>query len=171
MTSGDFQFMKEMGIAPCHLNDPFPISLPLPPRPAIPTLSKKDACWLQNLWVTWEQDPEPGFEPPESLREYLACYPDGIRRAVGETAKCLGLALSDDDLDDLAQDIVVMLLDFSTDLEDVVEMYPFYSPVRPGERRSAHFHDYIRLRVMACVQTLLEQELPSRRNWRSPLDF
>jgi hypothetical protein len=61
------------------------------------------------------------------------------------------------DLDDLAQDVIVMFLDFSADLEDIFEMYPLHPPMRPGGSRSAHFHEYIRHRVRATV--LSEHEL------------
>jgi hypothetical protein len=80
-------------------------------------------------------------------------------------AKHLELSLSDDNLDDLAQDIILMFLDFAVDLEDIVEMYPLHPPMHPGGCRSAHFHAYIRHRVKAGVMALLEHTLPSRRNW------
>jgi hypothetical protein len=63
-----------------------------------------------NLGVTWEHEPELGFVPPRCLWEYLSGYPNGIREAVGEAVKSLEVSLSDDDLDDLAQDIVAMFL-------------------------------------------------------------
>jgi len=154
MTYGDRKFMMEVGIEPCTLDDRFPRPLPppLPPGPVIPSLTEKDACWLLNLGVRWEREPEPDFIPPKSLREYLARYPNGIREAVREAAKELEADLRNFyDLDDLAQDVVVMLLDSSTDLEDVVEMYATCPPPRPGRCRSQHFHLYIRLRVRAAV--------------------
>ena len=49
----------------------------------IPYLTQKDACWLGKLKVMWEEDPEPGFVPPKSVREYLTSYPNGMRRAAG----------------------------------------------------------------------------------------
>jgi len=53
LTNGDRQFMTEVGIEPCALDDPFPGSLPpsLPPGPVIPALAEKDARWLLNLGV------------------------------------------------------------------------------------------------------------------------
>jgi hypothetical protein len=106
--------------------------------------------------VVWEQDPEPGFVPPGTLREY---YPTGIREAVREAAKELGIAVLGDGLGALARDIVQMFVDFvAADLEDVAAMYPFHEPVRPGACRSAQFHDYMRLRVMACVRVMLQSE-------------
>jgi hypothetical protein len=134
MTHGDRKFMMEVGLEPCTLDDPFPHSLPplLPPEPLIPSLTEKDACWLQNLGVMWEHEPEPDFIPPKNLREYLARYPNGIKEAVEVAAKRLGLDLSDDDLDDLAQDAIVMFLDFAaTGLGDIFDMYPFRPPMRP----------------------------------------
>jgi len=91
MTYGDRKFMMEVGIEPCTLYDPFPGSLPppLPPGPVIPYPTEKDACWLLNLGVLWEQEPEPGFEPPKSVREYLARYPNGMREAVEAAARSL----------------------------------------------------------------------------------
>ncbi len=155
MSHSDGQFMKEMGIEPCHLDDPVPRPLPppLPPGPVIPKLTEKDACWLLNLGVMWEREPEPDFMPPKSLREYLARYPNGIREAVGEVAKELEADLRNYyDLDDLAQDIVVMFLELlEEDLEDIVEMYVTCPPPRPGRCRLQHFHLYIRLRVRAAV--------------------
>ncbi len=131
----------------------------LPPGPLIPSLTEKDARWLLNLGVMWEREPEPDFMPPKSLREYLVRYPKGIREAVGEVAKELEADLRNFyDLDDLAQDIVVMFLELlEEDLEDIVEMYPLQPPMRRGGCRSAHFHEYIRLRVRAAV--LSEHEL------------
>ncbi len=162
MTHGDRKFMMEVGIEPCTLDDPFPHSFPplLPPGPVIPSLTEKDACWLLNLGVRWEPEPEPDFMPPKSLQEYLARYPHGIREAAGEAAKRLGLDLSNDDLNDLGQDIVVMFLDSSTDLEDVVKMYATCLPPRPGKCRSAHFHHYIKFRVRAALRTLLRNREP-----------
>ena len=59
-------------------------------------------------------------------------YPNGIKEAVEVAAKRLGLDLSDDDLDDLAQDAIVMFLDFAaTGLGDIFDMYPFRPPMRP----------------------------------------
>jgi len=164
LTFGDIKFLKEVGIEPRVLDDPFPRPLPppLPPGPVIPALTKQDARGLLSLGVAWEHEPEPDFIPPRTLREYLTRCPTGIREAMGEAAKELGIALPGGGLDDLAQDIVVMFLDFAVDLEDIVEMYPFHPPVRPGERRSAHFNDYIRLRVRLGVETLLKHDLPSR---------
>jgi hypothetical protein len=116
-------------------------------------LTEKDACWILNLGVTWEHEPELGFVPPRCLWEYLSGYPNGIREAVGEVADELGLALPDGGLDGLAQDIVLMFLDFSTDLEDIFEMYPLHPPMRPGGCRSQHFHHYLKLRVRAAILT------------------
>lgn len=77
----------------------------------------------------WEDDPQPGFVPPKSLREFSGRYPNGMRRAVGEAAKRLGLDLSNDEM---AQDLIVMSLDFAANgLEDIFEMYPFRPPMRP----------------------------------------
>ncbi len=170
MTYGDGQFLREMGIEPCLLDDPFPRPLPprLPPGPLIPSLTEKDARWLLNLGVMWEREPEPDFISPTSLREYLVRYPNGIREAVEVAAKRLGLDLLDDDLDDLAQDIVAMFLDSSTDLEDVVEMYVTCPPPRPGRCRSQHFHHYLKLRVRAAMLTLLRDRVPRPGDFRYP---
>lgn len=166
MTSGDFQFMKEIGIEPSGSDDPSPIPLPPlpPPEAPIPKLTEEDARWLQDLTVAWEQDPEPGFIPPKTLREYLVRFPQGVREAVGEVAKELGVALPDGSLDDLAQEITQMFLDFvAADLEDVVAMFPFDKSFRPGagENGSAKFQRYVRFRVKAAVQALLNLD-PSR---------
>ena len=168
MTYGDGQFLREMGIDPCLLADPFPRPLPppIPPGPVIPSLTEKDACWLLNLGVMWEQEPEPDFIPPKCLREYLSGYPNGIREAVGEAVKSLEVSLSDNDLDDLAQDIVAMFLEFSQDLEDIVEMYPLRPPMRPGRCRSAYFHHYLKLRVRAAMLTLLRDRVPRPGDFR-----
>jgi hypothetical protein len=168
MTHGDRKFMMEVGIEPCTLDDPFPRPLPspLPPGPLMPRLTEKDACWLLNLGVMWEREPEPDFMPPKSLREYLARYPTGIREAVEVAAKRLGLDLPDDDLDDLGQDIVVVFLESSTDLEDVVEMHVTCPPPRPGRCRSQHFHHYLKLRVRAAMLTLLRDRVPRPGDFR-----
>jgi hypothetical protein len=69
------------------------------------------------------------------------------------------------DLSDLAQDIVQMFLDFAAlDLEDIVAMYQFHRPVRPGGCRSVRFHAYIRLRAAACVPFALRHDPPGQRN-------
>jgi len=168
MTDGDFQFMKEIGIEPSGLDDPFPTSLP-PPPPAeapIPKLTEEDARWLLNLGVVWGHEVEPEFGPPKTLREYLGRFPTGIREAVGEVANELGLALPDGGLDDLAQEITQMFLDFlEADLEDVVELYGFYKSMRPGLCGVGGFHAYIRFRVAACVPVVLRDEPPGQRNW------
>lgn len=79
MISSDTQFLKEVGIEPCDLDDSFPSSLspPLPPEALFPKVREKDAHWLLELGVIWEQEPEPGFQPLKSLREYLTRYPNG----------------------------------------------------------------------------------------------
>jgi hypothetical protein len=172
MTSGDIQFMKEMGLDPWSVDGPFPRPLPPPPHPeaTIPKLTEEDEQWLQNLGVMWEQDPEPDFEPPSTLREYLVRYPNGVRGAAEAAAKELGLDLSDDDLDDLAQDIIVMSLDFAVSgLEDIVEMYAFHPPVRPGGCRSRHFHEYVRLRVLSIVLAMLETKPTGTDDFRESL--
>jgi hypothetical protein len=161
MTNGDLQFMKKMGIEPSGLDDlfPRPLSPPQPPEVPIPKLTEKDACWLQNLRVAWEHEPEPEFIPPKTLPEYLGRFPTGIRQAVGEVAKEMGLAVPDDGLDVLAMDIEQMFLDFlAAHLEDVVAMYPFHQPVRPGACNSAQFHAYMRMRVAACVPVVLRND-------------
>ena len=161
LTTGDFRFMKELGIEPSSLDDPFPRPLPPPPPPeaTIPKLTEEDACWLHDLRVIWEQDPEPGFVPPTTLREYLARFPNGIRQALGEVAKEMGLAMSDGSLDDLAREITRMFLDFAAlGLEDIVELYEFYKPMRPGECGSRDFDSYIRFRIAACLPVVLKDD-------------
>jgi hypothetical protein len=102
----------------------------------------------------------------------LVRYPNGVRGAAEAATKELGLDLSDDDLDDLAQDIIVMLLDFAVSgLEDIIEMYAFHPPMRPGECRSAHFHDYIRFRVMACVLAMLQTKPTGKDDFGESLGF
>lgn len=126
---------------------------------------------LDHVWVTWEQDPEPGFVPPGTLREYLTRYPNGIRDAVGDVAKELGLAVRDGGLDLLAQDSVQMFIDFvAGDLEDIVAMYPFHKPVRPGACGSARFDDYIRMRVAAFIPVALRHGPHDGEKSRNPED-
>jgi hypothetical protein len=95
VTNGDIKFLRELGIEPSSLDDPSPSSLPppLPPEALIHKLMEKDACWLQNLGVMWEHEPELGFVPPRCLWEYLSGYPNGIREAVGEAVKSLEVSL------------------------------------------------------------------------------
>lgn len=157
MTYGDRKFMMEVGIEPCTLDDRFPHPLPppLPPGPVIPSLTEKDACWLGKLKVTWEEDPERGFVPPRSLWEYLGGYPNGMLWAAGR----LGLDLSDDDMDDMGQDLIVMFLDFvALDLEHIVEMYAFLPAARPAGCRWEQFHEYVTLRVMSGMLFMLRTE-------------
>ena len=164
MTDGDRQFMKEAGIEPCDFHDLLPRALTSPPGvgPTILSLTEKDARWLRNLGILWEKEPEPDFVPPRTFKEYLSRYPNGIREAVEKVAGELGLARSGEGLDGLARDIIAMFQDFvAGDLEDIVEMYPFHGLVGPGEDGAAHFHHYIRFRVKAALQTLLEYEPPS----------
>jgi hypothetical protein len=164
LTYGDGQFLRETGIDPCLLDDPFPRPLPppLPPESLIPSLTGKDACWLLNLGVMWEQEPEPDFIPPKSLREYLVQYLTSIRKAVGYVALELGLAPSDDGLDALVQKITQMFLRFvAADLEDVVAMYAFHRSLRLG---GFSFPDYMRFRVKACVETVLQNRMTSTEN-------
>jgi hypothetical protein len=164
MTYGDRKFMMEVGIEPCTLDDPFPHSLPplLPPEPLIPSLTEKDACWLQNLGVMWEHEPELGFIPPGTLHEYLTRYPSGIREAVWDVAKELEIALPDSGLDDMAQEIMQMFLDFAAlGLEGVVALYEFHRSLRLG---GFSFPDYMRFRVKACVETVLQNRMTSTEN-------
>jgi hypothetical protein len=48
-----------------------------------------------------------------------------------------------------------MFLSFCPDLEDIVEMYVTFRPIRPREDRSEHFHSYVKMRVKAALLTLL----------------
>jgi hypothetical protein len=82
MTYDDRKFMKEVGIDPRSLGDPFPSPLPSPPpsEAPIPNLTEEDARWLLNFGVMWDE-PEPAFIPPKTLPEYLVRYPTGIREA------------------------------------------------------------------------------------------
>jgi hypothetical protein len=161
MTDGDLQFMKDVGIEPSGLDDPFPTSLP-PPPPAeapIPKLTEEDSRWLQDLRVAWEHEPEPEFVPPKTLREYLTRFPNGIREAVGEVAWEMGLAMSGGGLDDLTQEITQMFLDFAAlGFEDVVALYEFHRTLRP---EGFSFPDYMKFRVKACVETVLQNRMTS----------
>ncbi len=158
MSHTDSQFMKEMGIEPCHLDDPAPSSLPppLPPEAQLPSLTEADARWLLNLGVILEEDPEPGFVLPKTLQEYLARYPGGIREATGKAAEELGLDFTEGYLDGLALEILKMFLGFEkADLEDIVEMYAYPPPMPPERYMSVRFHGYIRHRVRAALPVVL----------------
>ena len=156
MTSNDTKFMKEIGIEPCDLDKPFQPSLRLHlPEVLTPTLADKDFLWLLNLGVIWGPDPTPEFVPPENLREYLDRYPSGIRNAVEEVARELKLRLSDDKLDDLAQQIIVMFLEYAESEDDLVEAYSLSPPPQPGENRRVHFHTYFNRCMRAGLLTQL----------------
>ena len=155
MTPGDIEFLKAMGIDPRSLGEPLPDSVTPPPPSEVPTLklAEEDSRWLHDLRVAWEDDPEADFVPPETLPEYLARYPNGIREAVGEVADELGLALPNGALDGLAQEITQVFLDFEAlGLEDVVALYGFHRSLRLG---GFTFPDYMKFRVKACVETVL----------------
>ena len=155
MTDGDFRFLRELGIEPSGLDDPFPRPLPpqLPSEAPIPKLAEQDSRWLRDLRVAWEPEPQPEFVPPKTLPEYLARFPTGIREAVGEVAEEMGLALNDGGLNDLAQEITQMFLDFvEFDLEDVVALYDFHRSLRPG---GFTFDSYMKFRVKASVPVVL----------------
>jgi hypothetical protein len=161
MTFGDIDFLKAVGIEPCSLGDPSPGCLPPPPVPEapIPKLTEEDSRWLQDLRVAWEVEPEPEFMPPKTLHEYFARCPTGIRDAVGEVAKEMGLDLPDGGLDGLAQEITQMWVDFAAlGLEDVVELYGYYKSMRPGLCGVGGFHAYVKLRVAACVPVVLKDD-------------
>jgi hypothetical protein len=168
MTSHDRRFLREIGIEPFLMEEPGPVSLPPPrsPETPVPALTERDARWLQNLRVAWEPEPEPGFAPPSTLGEYLVRFPNGIREAAEIATRDLGIAVTDSGLGGLARDIVGMFLDFAAlDLEDIVAMYAFHPPARPGESKAAHFRDYIRLRVAACVPIVLKDGSPDGTDW------
>ena len=58
---------------------------------------------------------------------------------MGEAAEELGITLPDDDIDDLAQDIIVIFLKFFTDLEDMFKVYPIRPPMLPwGANHPCH---------------------------------
>lgn len=115
----------------------------------------------------WEQETEPEFVPPQSLAEYLNRFPTGVRQAVGEVAKELGLHVPDGDLDDLAQEIVQMFWDFhELGLEDVVLLFGFHRSLCPG---GLSFPDYIRMRVKACVEAVINLDPTRGRNWRNSI--
>jgi hypothetical protein len=108
---------------------------------------------LHGYLPGWDQ-PHPETLPSANTAASRAAT--GIREAVEVAAKRLGLDLSDDDLDDLAQDIVVMFLDFAaTGLGDIFDMYPFRPPMRPWGCQSEQFREYVTLRVMAGMLAML----------------
>jgi hypothetical protein len=160
MTDGDMEFMRKLGIVPCRLGaSPSFSPQPPPTEVPIPKLTAEDARWLLNLGVVWEHEVEPDFIPPKTLREYLACFPTGIREAVEAVAHEMGLALRDSGLDNLAQEITRMFFDFAAlGLEDIVELYGFYKSMHPGECGATGFHAYIRFRVAACVPVVLRDD-------------
>jgi hypothetical protein len=158
MTSKDTMFMNEIEIEPSHLNTPSERLLPpLPPESLIPCLTEKDIFWLQKVGVPWGAEPAPDFVPPKNLPKYLEHYPHGIRRAVEVIAKELKLKLSDDEHDELAQQITVMLLECAQSAEDLVETYSLSSSQQLEENLSAHFHTYINLCIKAAILVLLEE--------------
>ena len=129
MTSNDTKFMKEIGIQPCDLDKPFQPSLPLlPPESLFLSVTEKDISWLLKVGVIWGPDPTSDFVPPKNLREYLDRYPGGIRNAVEVIAKELKIRQSHDELDDLAQQIIVMFLEFAESEEDLVQTYSISPP-------------------------------------------
>jgi len=138
MTDRDEQFLKQVGIEPCQLDDPFPDPL-----------------------REQEADPEQGFVTPKTLWEYLVRFPNSIRATTEWAAEKLGLAPGLGELDVWSQGITRMFIGFlELGLEDVVQMYPFCSahylpPKRPGERESERFRGYIRRRVKAALPVLL----------------
>jgi hypothetical protein len=132
VTDTDKKFMKDVGIEPCTLEDPFPGPL----------------C-----------EPEQGFVLPKSLWEYLVRFPNGIREATESAAEELGLVSLSDSLDNWAQGLIQMFLDFlMLGLEDIVEMYAFPLRPIPGGCESERFHNYIRQRVRAALPVLLRDE-------------
>jgi hypothetical protein len=158
MTSNDTKFMKEIGIEPCDLDKPFQHSLPLlPAESLIASLTEEDIFWLLKLGVNWGPDPTPDFVPPENLRKYLDRYPHGIRKAVEEVARELKLRLSDDELDDLAQQIIVMFLEFAQNADDLVEAYSLSPTPQPGENLSVRFHTHFNRCIRAAMLSLLEE--------------
>ena len=55
-----------------------------------------------------------------------------------------------------------MFLDFAAaDLEDVVALYGFLPALRPG---GFSFPDYMRFRVKACVETVLQNRMTDTDN-------
>ena len=137
MTKGDSNFLRAIGIEPYDLDD---------------------------VEVQWKDKSEPEFIPPKTIGEYLNRFPHGISEATRAVANEMGLRLTDGSLEDLAQEITQMFLDFvALDLEDVVAMFPldkFFRP-RAGEHGSEKFERYVRFRVKAAVQAVLKLD-PSR---------
>lgn len=166
MTLGDMQFLKELGIVPCAIegSSPRPLPPPLPTEAPSPELTEEDARWLQNLGVTWDEDPEPVFVPPMTLKEYLLRYPNGIRQAVEVVAKEMGFTLTSDGLDGLATEVVRTFLDFAVDLEDIVAHFQFDQQVPIGVCLSVRFHSYIKVRVAALTPVILNQDPPDDKN-------
>ncbi len=65
----------------------------------------------------------------------------------------LGLGLSDDYM---AQDLIVMFLDFAAiGLEDIIDMSPFSPSIRPAGCRTEQFLEYCPLRVIAGMLAIL----------------
>jgi hypothetical protein len=157
MTSKGTMFMNEIGIEPSDPNNSSERILPPPPESQNPSLTERDIFWLQEVGAPWEADPAPDFVPPKNLPEYLDHYPHGIRKAMEAIAKELNLKLSDDDLEELAQQITVMFLECAEDEEDLVETFSLSSSRHIGENLSVHFHTYFNLCVKAGILVLLEE--------------
>jgi hypothetical protein len=63
----------------------------------------------------------------------------------------------DGGLDDLTEEIVQMFVGFvAAELEDVVAMYDFHRSLRP---EGFSFPDYMKFRVKACVETVLQNRM------------
>ena len=164
MTHDDIQFLKAVGINHCSLGDL--LTGPLTPAPVteapILKLTGEDARWLQTLRVAWEHEVEPEFVPPTTLREYLVRFSDGVRQAVGEVAREMGLAMLDGGLDELALEVTQMFTGFvEADLEDVVALHGFHRSLHP---EGLSFHDYMKFRVRACVPVVLQNRMSDTDN-------
>ena len=124
MAPGDSEFLRQVGILPCVLHDPFPKPMPPPTsRPIyIPSLTQFDAKFLGSLLVSWEPDPEgPDFTPPPNLESYLAKYPRGIYEALIEICTALKVSpMYGLTFEDVTKKFVEMYRDFAVDLEDIV---------------------------------------------------
>lgn len=144
----DNKFLKEMGIAPCPLPDPYF-------RAGGPGLTADDERFLEEVHVTFSAK----FTPPRDMGEYLARYPLGVAEAARSESILLGYSLTGKEVRGLAEEVVAVLrAPVEGGTEDSIGMYAAVRQPGPGDDRELHFLNYVRLRVLAALPPLLGEE-------------
>ena len=159
----DAEFLRNAGIEPCPLDDPF-ARCPTPeetPWRETPPFTTHDEKWLSSCGTTWEPEPELGFRSLSTSLEYVAKYPGRIRATVEETFNDLMIMLPQGHtFNDFLQEVIADFVQGSKEGDDLARVCANSRPPKPGACKSAHFHALVKHWVEGIAMTLYPPPIP-----------